>query len=237
MHSSTVMGALGFAQTLGKGKQSKVAIIGVGRFGEGAADELLNRGIRLLLIDKDVKCVERYANRCETAIGDAQSTEFLEEAGILRAHVAICAIGDDEEASNHAVINCKELGVPVIAKAKDGVHAKILKRLGADYVVYPEHDSGVRVARLLMRSAILDSVELYDGVFMMEVDAGGELAGHTLAELNLSVRFGVQVLLIIRDDKTIFPVDATTRVEAGDRVVLQGPEEALMQVVTLATPL
>lgn len=219
---------------IGKRSPKTIGVIGAGRFGTGAAEELLNNGHQVLLIDKVVECLEPYASRCRTAIGDAESPEFLAEAGIKDVDAVINAIGDDETASNHVVINCKDFGLYVMAKAKDTTHGKILERLGADHVVYPERDSGIRLARLLTRSAVLDMIELYEGVFMMELSAGGELIGKTLEQLDLPQRFGAQVLLIIRGDKTIFPVSATDTVMIGDRIALQGPPEALNKVARKA---
>lgn len=199
-----------------------------------AAEELMNNGHHVLLIDKNPECLHPVANHCHTAIGDAVSLEFLAEAGIKDVDAVIIAIGDDESASNHAVINCKDFGLYVMAKAKDSTHGKILERLGADLVVYPERDSGVRLARLLTRSSILDMVELYENVFMMEVNVDGDLMNKTLDQLDLPKRFGCQVLLILRSERTLFPVSANDVVIAGDRIVVQGPAESLQKVARLA---
>ena len=187
-----------------------------------------------MLIDKYAEYLEPYAHLCETAIGDAENLEFLREVGINNVDAVINAIGDDETASNHVVINCKDLNLYVVAKAKDATHGKILQRLGADYVVYPERDSGMRLARLLTRSAVLEMVELYEGVFMMEIIAGGDLIGKTLYELKLPERYGAQVLLIMRDNGNIFPVSATDKVMDGDRIVIQGKSEALHKVARIS---
>lgn len=230
MAGNRSLGLLGNMRMIGRRSPKTIGVIGAGRFGTGAAEELLNNGHDVLLIDKYTEFLEPYAHRCSTAIGDAESIEFLVEAGIKNVDAVINAIGDDETASNHVVINCKDFGLYVMAKAKDTTHGKILERLGADHVVYPERDSGIRLARLLTRSAILDMVELYEGVFMMEISAGGDLIGKTLDQLDLPRRFGAQVLLIVRGDKTIFPVSATDKVCDGDRIAVQGPAEALQKI-------
>jgi trk system potassium uptake protein TrkA len=146
----------------------------------------------------------------------------------------IVAIGDNETSSNHATINCKDFGLYVVAKATHPTHGKILERLGADRVVYPEHDSGVRLARLLTRSSVLEMIELYEEVFMMEINAGGELVYKSLEKLNLPRRFGVQVVLIVRGKETIFPVSAQDVIEPGDRLVLLGSSDSLHAVAKLA---
>ena len=234
MANTRSLGLLGSIRLMGKRSPKTIGVIGAGRFGTGATEELLANGHQVLLIDKVVNCLEPYARRCRTAIGDAENPEFLAEAGIKDVDAVINAIGEDETASNHVVINCKDFGLYVMAKAKDATHGKILERLGADHVVYPELDSGIRLARLLTRSAVLDMIELYEGVFMMELNARGELVGKTLDQLDLPQRFGAQVLLIIRGNQTIFPVAATDTVIDGDRIVLQGPSEALIKVARKA---
>ncbi|MCF8564707.1 TrkA family potassium uptake protein [Alicyclobacillus tolerans] len=234
MANNRTLGLLGNIKMIGKRNPKTIAVIGAGRFGTGAAEELLYNGHRVLLIDRDAQLLVPFASRCHTAIGDAVNIDFLVEVGIKDVDAVIIAIGDDESACNHAVINCKDFGLYVMAKAKDAVHGKILERLGADLVVYPERDSGVRLARLLTRSSVLDMVELYENVFMMEISASGDLVNKTLDQLDLPKYYGCQVLLILRGDKTLFPVSATDKVCDGDRIVVQGPSESLQKVARLA---
>ncbi|MBX5436082.1 MAG: TrkA family potassium uptake protein [Alicyclobacillaceae bacterium] len=214
-------------------RKKTIGIIGAGRFGTGAARELVRLGHNVLIVDKDPACLEPLANTCHTAIGNAESPEFLAEAGFREVDAVIVAIGDDETASNHATINCKDFGQYVVAKAMHATHGKILERLGADRVVYPEYDSGVRLARVLTRSPVLEMIELYDEVFMAEIGAGGGLIGKSLADLNLPRRVGVQVVLIVRGKRTIFPVSAQDVILAGDKLVLIGSSESLNQVSRL----
>ncbi|QQE77445.1 TrkA family potassium uptake protein [Alicyclobacillus sp. SO9] len=223
-----------FANGSGRKQPKTIGIIGAGRFGSGAAQELIRNGHHVLIIDRDPSCLEPLAHTCHTAIGNAEDMEFLAEAGIKDVDAVIIAIGDNETSSNHATINCKDFDLYVVAKATHPTHGKILDRLGADMVVYPEHDSGVRLARLLTRSSILETLELYEEVFMMELNAGGDLLEKSLDRLNLSNRFGVQVVLIVRGKVTIFPVSASNIVMPGDRLVLVGPSESLHQVAKLA---
>ncbi|GEO26083.1 potassium transporter Trk [Alicyclobacillus acidoterrestris] len=216
-----------------RNRKMTFCIIGVGRFGTGAAIELLRHGHEVLLIDRNPSCLEAFADRCETAVGNAEDIQFLREAGVKEADAVIVAIGNDETSSNHATMNCKDLGLYVVAKALHPTHGKILERLGADRVVFPERESGARLARLLTRSAILDMIELYEEVFMMEITAKGELVDKTLAKLNLTRRFGVQVVMIVRSKNTIFPVSANDTIYEGDILVLVGRHESLTRVVRL----
>lgn len=229
-----IIGSSRFSSGTGKKQAKTIGIIGAGRFGTAAAQELVRNGHYVLIVDHDASCLEPLAHQCHTAIGNAEDVEFLAEAGFKNVDAVIVAIGDNETASNHATINCKDFGLYVVAKATHLTHGKILERLGADFIVYPERDSGVRLARLLTRSSILEMIELYEEVFMMEVNGGGELLQKTLHELNLPRRFGVQVVLIVRGKKTIFPVTPTDKVMEDDRVVLLGSSDSLHKVAKLA---
>jgi|GEM_PF-475880 len=229
-----MLGSGRFANPPGRRQAKTIGIIGAGRFGTGAAQELVRNGHHVLIIDKDPTCLEPLAQTCHTAIGNAEDVEFLAEAGIKDVDAVIVAIGDNETSSNHATINCKDFGLYVVAKATHKTHGKILDRLGADLVVYPEHDSGVRLARQLTRSSILETLELYEEVYMMELNAGGDLLDKSLEKLKLSNRFGVQIVLIVRDKETIFPVTAAQMLMSGDKLVMVGPSEGLHQVAKLA---
>lgn len=219
---------------LGRRQPKTIAIIGAGRFGSGAAEEFLKRGHQVLMIDRDPEPLEPFAPLCHTAIGNVEDVQFLEEAGVKDVDAVVVAIGDNETSSNHATINCKDFGLYVVAKATHQTHGKILKRLGADKVVYPERDSGVGLARMMTRSSIMETIDLYEQVTMAELLAGGDLIDRTLMKLDLTKRFGVQVVLIIRGDDTIFPVSATDTVIDGDRLVVLGSGEAISQVAKLA---
>ncbi|MDQ0188770.1 TrkA family potassium uptake protein [Alicyclobacillus cycloheptanicus] len=207
-----------------------IGIIGAGRFGTGAARELLRLGHEVIVVDCDAQALELLPDACHTAIGNAESSEFLAEVGFKNVDAVIVAIGDNESASNHATINCKDFGLYVVAKALNKTHGKILDRLGADRIIFPEYDSGVRLARLLTRTAILEMVELYEEIFMMEMQAGGPVVDHTLMELNLPQRFGVQVVLIRRGKKVKFPVAASDRILDEDVLVCIGTADALTEL-------
>lgn len=204
-----------------------IGIIGAGRFGTGAARELIRLGHEVIVVDHDPEALELLPESCHTAIGNAENNEFLAEVGFKNVDAVIVAIGDNESASNHATINCKDFGLYVVAKALHVTHGKILERLGADRIIYPEYDSGVRLARMLTRTAILEMVELYEEIFMMEMQVGGPLVNRTLIDLNLPQRYGVQVVMIRRGKKAHFPVSASDKIGEGDVLVCIGTSDAL----------
>ncbi|OFW78959.1 MAG: hypothetical protein A2201_07710, partial [Alicyclobacillus sp. RIFOXYA1_FULL_53_8] len=214
----------------GKANVKTIGVIGAGRFGSGAAKELVRLGHEVLVVDKDPEALQPLVDSCHTAIGNVESMQFLSEVGFKNVDAVIVAIGDNETSSNHATINCKDFGLYVVAKATHARHGKILERLGADKVVYPEHESGIRLARLLTRSSVLEMIELYEEVFMMELQAGGNMLNKSLSELNLPRRYGVQVVLVVRGKHTVFPVAPTDVIREGDKVVCIGSSESLNQV-------
>lgn len=208
-------------------KPKTIGIIGAGRFGTGAARELIRLGHEVLVVDLDPEALEGVPETCHRVIGNAENVEFLREVGFKEVDAAIVAIGDNETASNHATMICKDFGVYVVAKAFHSIHGKILERLGADRVIYPEYDSGVRIARMITRTAILEMTELYEEIFMMEVTAGGILINRTLADANLPSKLGIQVVMIRRGKQAIFPVSSTDQIRTDDILVCIGTAEAL----------
>lgn len=198
----------------------RIGIIGAGRFGTVLVEALSESGCELVVVDRDRGAVGNLAEVATAAVeGDAAQARVLEDAGIAECDVAVVAI-DDIEASTLATANCKELGVPmVVAKAISELHGRILKRIGADSVIYPERDSAHRLARTLVSKGAVDFFELSEGFSLAEVDVPEAWRGKTLAEADVRRRTGVTVLCIRRlDDDPRKP----------RRVVVPGPEETLL---------
>ena len=131
----------------------RIGIIGAGRFGMSLAESLSNAGAEVLLIDRNRPAMQ-MANEFSTAVqGDATQPHVLEEAGFGECDVVVVAIGSNMEASMMATANCKELGVPtVISKASSELHGRILKKIGANQVIFPDRESAYRLARSVMDS-------------------------------------------------------------------------------------
>ncbi len=133
-----------------------------------------------------------------------------------------------------ATANCKELGVPnVVAKATSELHGKILRRIGADSVVYPDRDSAHRLARAIANHDVVDFLEVSEGYSIAEVDVPDGIRGMTLAEADLRKKKGVTVLCIRRADqdpkkprKVIFP-QASDVIESDDRLIVFGETRKL----------
>ena len=212
----------------------RIGIIGAGRFGMSLAESLSQAGTEVVLIDRNRPAMQQ-ANEFATALqGDATQVRALQEAGFGECDVVVVAIGSNIEASMMATANCKEIGVPyVVAKASSELHGKILRRIGADSVVYPDRDSAHRLARALENHDVVDFLEVSEGYSIAEIDVPEGVRGKTLAEADLRRKTGVTVLCIRRLDgggaktrKVIFP-QAGDRLEPDDRLIVFGETKRL----------
>ncbi len=207
----------------------RIGIIGAGRFGMSLAESLANAGTEVILIDRNRPAMQLASEFATALQGDATQPHVLEEAGFGECDVVVVAIGSNMEASIMATANCKELGVAnVVAKATSELHGKILRRIGADSVVYPDRDSAHRLARSIANHDAVDFFEVSDGYSIAEIEVPERIRGKTLAEADLRKRDGVTVLCIRRNDadskkprKIIIP-QADDVISADDRLIVFG---------------
>lgn len=215
-------------------RMKRIGIIGAGRFGMSLAESLSNAGAEVILIDRNRPAMQQ-ANEFATALqGDATLPRVLEEAGFGECDVVVVAIGSNMEASMMATANCKELGVPnVVAKATSELHGKILRRIGADSVVYPDRDSAHRLARAIANHDVVDFLEVSEGYSIAEIDVPDGVRGKTLAEADLRRRTGVTVLCVRRaaadpqKPRTVVFPQANDVIEPTDRLIVFGETKKL----------
>lgn len=172
------------------------AVIGLGRFGSAVAKELAKGGADVLAIDINEENVSNIAEYVTHAVkADVTEADVMKTLGIGNMDTVIVAVGRSMEASILATITAKELGVSyVIAKAQDEMHTKILAKVGADRVIIPEKESGIRIARTLINGNCLDFIELSDHVSMVEIPVRQEWIGKNLRELDFRRRYKVNVI-------------------------------------------
>ena len=174
------------------------AVFGLGRYGTAVARELVDNGMEVIAIDTEQKIVNdaaAYLPICKCA--DVTDAEVISRLGIGNIDTVIVCMASNLEASVMAVTLCKEAGVKtVIAKCADEMHQKILLRVGADRVVIPESESGVRLAKNLLSSGFIDMISLSKDVSMVEIDVNDEWIGKNLIELNLRKKYGFNVVAI-----------------------------------------
>lgn len=174
------------------------AVIGLGRFGESIATELANAGADVLAVDIDKDRVRALADIVTCAVTvDIRDTEAMESLGLSNMDAVIIAVTQSIDISILATIYAKECGVPyVVAKSKDEIHTRILKKIGADKIIIPERETGIRIARHLLTGNIINLVELSDTIRMIEIDIRPEWAGHTLRELDLRKKEKINVIAL-----------------------------------------
>lgn len=179
------------------------AIFGIGKFGESIAMELANAGCDVLAVDLDKERVHNISEYVTCAVkADVCDAETMKTLGISNMNAVIVAITGSLDASIMATIFAKEAGVPcVIAKSKDDTHTKILSKVGADTVIVPEHESGVRIARRLTTENVLDFFELSHRIRMVEINIKAEWVGKTLRTLNLRQNHNINVIAIRQNDE------------------------------------
>jgi trk system potassium uptake protein len=207
---------------LAKGSQEFV-VIGLGRFGGGLAATLVGMGHEVLGIDADPRIVQELSGVLTHVVeADSTSEEAMRQLGVPEFSTAVVAIGTDLEASILTTGVLVDLGVKrIVAKAVTEPHGRILTRIGAHKVVFPERDMGIRVGHSLAGS-ILDYFELDPGFALVETTAPRELAGKTLAAAEVRKRYGVTVVCIKPAGGSFTYATPDTVVQEGDVLVVAG---------------
>ena len=172
------------------------AVFGLGRYGRAVARELVENGMEVIAVDSDQKIVNdaaAYLPVCKCA--DVTDAEVISRLGIGSIDTVIVCMAGNLEASVMAVTLCREAGVKtVVAKCANEMHQKILTRVGADQVVFPENESGVRLAKNLVSSGFVDMIALSEDVSMVEIDVKPEWVDKNLIELNLRKKYGLNIV-------------------------------------------
>jgi trk system potassium uptake protein TrkA len=207
--------------------KQEFAIIGLGRFGTSLALTLIEMGHAVLAIDHDLSLVQELADDLgQTVALDATDEAALRSVGIQSFATVVVAIGADFESNILVTALLKELGVQrVLCKALTQRQKTILLKVGADEVVLPEHEAGIRLARRLVAPDLIDELELDPATRLVQMRVPDALVGRTLRELDLPKRFGVMVMGIKNQTMRVVP-SADAVLNAGDVLLLLGPAEA-----------
>lgn len=208
----------------------QVAVIGLGRFGSSVARALHESGHDVLAIDNDEKNVQDVSPYVTQAVqADATNEGVLRELGLEEFEVAVVAMGTDIESSVLCTLLLRMLGVKyVIARADHNLHGAILERIGANRVVYPEHEIGITVAHSVRLRNVQEYMPLTPEYGISRLRSPQYIVGHTISEMGFGPSKGeVAVLLIQRGDDFIISPPAHERVEVGDVLVLFGQDDSL----------
>ncbi|MBQ4259280.1 MAG: TrkA family potassium uptake protein [Lachnospiraceae bacterium] len=198
------------------------AVFGLGRYGIAVAKELVENGMEVIAIDAEQKIVNdvaAYLPVCKCA--DVTDPEVISRLGISNIDTVIICMASNLEASVMAVTLCKEAGVKrVIAKCANEMHQKILLRVGADQVVFPENESGIRLAKNLLSSGFIDMISLSKDVSVIEIDVKDEWCGKNLIELNLRQKYGLNIVAFKKGENVNVNINPEQPLEAETTLIV-----------------
>ena len=204
------------------GIHQSYAVFGLGRYGTAVARELVEGGAEVLAVDRDeeiVNSASAFIPVCKCA--DVTDAEALRQLGVANIDVVILSMASNLESSVMAVMLCKELGVKtVIAKGASEMNCRILRRVGADKVVFPENESGVRLAKSLLSAGFTDIIELSRDVSMLELEVRPEWVGKTLTELSLRRKYSINVVAVVKNSQISVDMDPDKPLEAGMKLIV-----------------
>lgn len=198
------------------------AVFGLGRYGKAVARELVENGMEVIAVDVDERNVNdaaAYLPVCKCA--DVSDAEVISRLGIGNIDTVIVCMAGNLEASVMAITLCKEAGVKtVIAKCADEMQQKILLRVGADQVVFPENESGIRLAKNLLSSGFIDMISLSKDVSMIEIDVRDEWCGKNLIELNLRKKYGFNIVAIKKGESVDVNINPEQVLDAQSSLIV-----------------
>ncbi|RKN65464.1 potassium channel family protein [Paenibacillus ginsengarvi] len=210
-------------------KTKQFAVIGMGRFGSSVAISLSRLGYEVLAIDSSEQRMQDVSGLVTHAVqADSTDEEALRALGIRNFDVVVVAIGQDIQASILTTLILKDMGVPVlVVKAQTDLHGKVLKKIGADKVIFPERDMGLRVAHNLISPNILDFIELSDDYSIVELRASASMIGQTLRELDIRAKYGCNVMALKNNDKLNISPNADDIIKEDDILIVVGENNQL----------
>ena len=208
------------------------AVFGLGRYGLAVARELVGNGAEVVAVDLDEAVVNAAAGElpiCKCA--DITDLEVIKQLGIPSVDTVVVAMASNLEARVLAVTLCKALGVKtVIAKCANEMHQKILTRVGADQVVFPENESGIRLAKNLLSSGFVDIISLSENVSMVELEVRDEWVGRSLIELNLRKKYSINVVAIRKGENVSVDIDPEEKLDRSAALVVIANTERLTKL-------
>ena len=204
-----------------------VLVVGLGRFGSALAATLDRLGQDVLAVERNATLAQQWAGRIPLVEADATNPEALEQLGARDFPVAVVGVGSSLEASVLITGNLVDVGTPQIwAKAVSAEHGRILQRIGAHHVVFPEADAGNRVAHLVS-GKLMDYIEVEDGFTIVKMRPPKEMQGFTIEQSKVRTRYGVTVIGVKPPGQEFIYATPQTRISANDLLVVSGHSELL----------
>lgn len=207
-------------------------VLGAGRFGSSLAIKLVELGAEVMLVDHNEDLIAKYADKVTYCIqADVTDEKTIQSLGIRNFDTAIVAIGSDIQASILVTLMIKEMGIRnILVKAQNETHAKVLYKIGADRVVFPEKEMGIKVAKNLMSAGFMDYLELSADYSVAEIVPLKSWHDKTLAELNLRANYGINVMAIKKGIQIDVEITADDKIEVGDILVVVGKNSQLEKI-------
>lgn len=198
------------------------AVLGLGRYGYAVAKELVESGAEVLVVDSQENVINDVVDEfpiCKCA--DITDEDAIAQLGISNIDVVIIAVASNLETSVMATTLCKDAGVKtVIVKCANERHCKILSKIGADKVVLPEYESGIRLAKNILSSGFVDILELTNNISLVEFDVKPEWVGKTLIDLNLRKKYSINVIAIQQDNDVTTEIDPNKPLESTMKLIV-----------------
>ena len=198
------------------------AVFGLGRYGTAVAKELVDEGMEVIAVDireRIINDAAAYLPVCKCA--DVTDAEVISRLGIGNIDTVIVCMAGNLEASVMAVALCKEAGVNnVIAKCASEMQRKILLRVGADKVVFPENESGIRLAKNLLSSGFIDMISISKEASIIEINVKEEWLGKNLIELNLRKKYGFNIVAIKKGEKVNVNINPEHALDAQSSLIV-----------------
>lgn len=208
------------------------AVFGLGRYGLAVAEELVNNGAEVLAVDINESVVNdaiEFLPYCKCA--DVTDADVIRQLGISNIDVVVIAMASSLEASVMATMLCKDAGVEtVIVKCANEMHKKILTKIGADTVVFPESESGIRLAKNLLSSGFIDIIELSKDVSMFEMSVKDEWTGKSLVDLNLRKKYAINVVALCQNGNVTTEINPTKPLEKDMKLIVVANGEVLKKI-------
>lgn len=206
--------------------RKEFVVIGLGRFGGSIVRELILQGANVMAIDSSQERVDDFAQIATQAIvADTTDESVIKSLGLWNFEHVIVAIGEDIQSSILTTLILKELGVPQItAKANNDYHEKVLRKIGADFVVHPERDMGIRIANNMLSNNVLDYLELSDEHSIMEIRVSDRIAGRSLVDLDIRAKYDINIVGIKRGEQILISPSPTDPILIGDILLVIGAD-------------
>lgn len=213
-------------------KERQFGVLGLGHFGEAVAHKLSSLGADVIVVDRNEDKILNIANQVTYAVqADVSDINALKSIGLKNVDVVIINITSDINANLMAVLNCEELGIPIIySKTNSDQHAKVLKRLGVSRVINPEKDMGNKLALDLLDQGYLHQLDLDDNYSIADIYALKSWENKTLNQLDLRRKYGINVIAIVHGDETNVVPAATDIIQRNDKLVLLGQNHVLDEI-------